>query len=144
VAGLAGANKLGQSTAQAAAVADPFGPQRGQYAKMLSDLMAHPETIVNTPGYAAGTQAVERAGASQGFNMSGNMATALQKYGGDFYTNQVNTLGQLAGANINPGTAGQIIQQGGVNQQQLIGNSIGSLTAGANTLANLATPTAGA
>ena len=144
VAGLAGANTIGNATTQAAATADPFGPYRKQYADMLAKLTADPSSITSTPGYEAGMQAVQRAGAAQGYTDSGNLAASLQKYGGDFYNNEVSQLSQLAGANINPSTAAQIQATGATNQQQLIGNSIGSLTAGAQALSNLASPTVGA
>ena len=132
--GLASANQVGNAATQGAATADPFGSQRAQYAKMLSDLMADPSTISKQPGWEAGSEAVQRAGAAQGFTGSGNMATALQKYGGDFYNSTVSTLSNLAGAQFSPSTAGQIQAQGGVNQSQAQGNAIGTLIQGASSL----------
>jgi hypothetical protein len=63
--------------------------------------MGNPSGITNYPGYKAGLEAVQRAGAAQGFNGSGNMMTALADYGGKFFDQAIGRLAGLAG-----GTAG--------------------------------------
>lgn len=129
--GLLQAAGMGGSTSAAASRADPFGPYREQYAQQLQALTADPAgQLSKTPGYQAGLDAVQRSQAAQGFQGSGNMATALQKYGGDIYNQQVTQLSGLAGATVNPGTAGTIMQQGATNQTNLIGQSLGTLAQG--------------
>jgi hypothetical protein len=44
-----------------------------------------PSKLTSMPGYQAGLEAVQRSLASQGYQGSGNMMAALQKYGGDAY-----------------------------------------------------------
>ncbi len=139
--GLAGLNKAGQlndPTKNGTNIADPFGPERSKYGKMLSDLMADPSSITKMPGWQAGSTAVQRAGAAQGFTNSGNMAAALQQYGGDFFNNTVTQLGNLAGAQFSPATAGQLQGQGQTNSANMTGQAIGSLTQGASSLFQLA------
>ena len=105
----------------AAALNDPFAAQRPQYQQQLSQLMANPGSITSYPGYQAGLTAVERKGASQGWNGSGNMAASLADYGGNFFKDAVSQLEQLAGANINPSGAGSALIAGNTaaNQQQM-------------------------
>ena len=121
----------------AAAAADPFASQRGQYQTMLSQLISNPSSISSDPGYQFGMQqglnAVNGAMASGGYLNSGNRLTALQQQGMDFANTQLTNkelfLAQLAGANVgSPGTAGQILQgQNMANQQAagVLGNAIG-------------------
>lgn len=58
------------------------------YNDLLTQLMEHPESIFDDPGYKAifaqGTQAVERSSAARGFTGSGNTAIALQDWGQGF------------------------------------------------------------
>lgn len=110
--------------------ADPFGPYRAGYAQQLAQLEAHPEMLQNLPGYEAGLQAVQRGMSTRGLYGSGNEAIGLLKYGGDIYNQQVNTLSQLAGANIGPGTSADIFKSG----IDLAGESLGSLGYGATML----------
>lgn len=119
--------KLAQMRAQAM---DPFAAQRAQFAQQLQALMANPASIENTPGWQAGSLALQRAGAAQGLTGSGQMAASLQKYGGDFYNNTVNQLAGLAGANINPAAASDMAMQGSVNSTNLIGQSLGRIARG--------------
>jgi hypothetical protein len=56
------------------------------------------------------------------------MATALQKYGGDAYNQQVAQLSGLAGANINPGTSAL---QGQTATTNATGSALNSLASGA-------------
>lgn len=86
----------------ASKAADPFAAFRGDYAAQLSQLMSNPNSITDRPGYAAGLTAVERKGAAQGWNGSGNMMNALSEYGGKFFNDEVARLATLAGANISP------------------------------------------
>jgi hypothetical protein len=62
----------------------------------LAALMADPNRITSMPGYEAGLEAVQRGMAAGGYLGSGNMATALQKYGGDFYNNALTQYGNLS------------------------------------------------
>lgn len=95
--------------------ADTFGPYRQQYADMLSNLMANPSDVQNMPGYAAGIQAIERSGAATGQGLgSGALETSLFKYGGDMFNQWVNTLANLGGAWINPGS---LVQAEGIGYQ---------------------------
>lgn len=97
---------------------DPFASSRGMYGDRLNALMGDPSSITSVPGYAAGLQAVERRMASQGFNGSGNMITALSKYGGDFYNQEVQRLETLSGANAAPGAGSSVggqVFSGGVD-----------------------------
>lgn len=91
---------------------DPFASSRGQYVERLNTLMGDPSSITKVPGYDAGLQAVERRMAAQGFNGSGNMMTALSKYGGDFYNQEVQRLMQLSGAGAAPGAGSATGLQG--------------------------------
>ena len=134
--GLYNASQASSQAKAAAAAADPFAPYRGQYAQQLSQLMADPSLLTKTPGYEAGIQAVERSMASQGYGGSGNMAAALQQYGGNAYQQQVSTLAQLAGAQFNPANAQQIGQQGQQYSQGLTGQSLGTLAQGGMSLFN--------
>jgi hypothetical protein len=62
----------------------------------LAALLADPNRITSMPGYEAGLEAVQRGMAAGGYLGSGNMATALQKYGGDFYNNALTQYGNLS------------------------------------------------
>jgi hypothetical protein len=74
-----------------------------QYADMLSGLMRDPSSLVNTPGYQAGLEAVQRGLAASGYLGSGNEMTALLNYGGNIYDQQVARLAGLAGLGaVNP------------------------------------------
>jgi hypothetical protein len=66
------------------------------YAAQLNALMKNPSSITSQPGYEAGLEAVQRSMAAQGYQGSGNMAAALQQYGGNFFNNAVTQLEGLA------------------------------------------------
>jgi hypothetical protein len=68
------------------------GQYSPEYAAMLNNLMNNPSSITSMPGYQAGIDAVERSMAAQGYQGSGNMAAALQQYGGNFFNQQVSQL----------------------------------------------------
>lgn len=87
---------------------DPFASERGRYAGMLSSLMANPGSIVNSPGYHAGEQAIMRRLAAQGYIGSGNMMKALHNFGGEQFDRETARLAQLAGANATPGAGSNI------------------------------------
>lgn len=70
--------------------------QQRQYQDQLNALMANPNSIYATPGYAAGQQAIQRSMAAQGYQGSGNMASALAGNAGQFYQQQFNNLASLA------------------------------------------------
>jgi hypothetical protein len=109
---------------QMAAVADPFAPYRAQYAAQLQQLQANPSSLVNTPGYQAGLQALQRTQAAQGFLGSGNAQVDLLNYGGQVYNQQMQLLESLAGqGGAGVGTAANI--QG--SAADLMGSSLGAL-----------------
>lgn len=125
--GMSQSQKLKQQAQQASQQADPFGPYRGQFAQQLSALGKDPSSITSMPGYGAGLQAVERRMASQGFNGSGNMMTALSKYGGDFYNNAISQLSGLSGAQFNPASGAALGLQGNTSAINLASQSLASL-----------------
>lgn len=96
--GLSNAAQM-QKLAEQAGASTRYAPQ---YAAQLSQLMQNPSSITSMPGYEAGMTAVERSMAAQGYQGSGNMAAALQQYGGNFFNSQVAQLQGLA----NPSGAG--------------------------------------
>lgn len=130
--GVAGLNAAQRVAAQS----DPFAPYRSQYAQQLQDLESNPSSVANTPGYTAGLQAVQRSMAANGYMGSGNMMAALQKYGGDFYQNQVSQLATLAGAGATPGA-------GSVPAANLESQSLASMGYGLNQLNNALAPVGG-
>lgn len=125
-----------ENTLAAANRADPWSASGGRALAdtQLQGLMKDPSSITKMPGYEAGLQAVERKMASQGFNGSGNMMVALSKYGGDFYNQALQSLAAMSGANVNPGTAGQIMQQG---TQQQLGATLSANDLASRSLASL-------
>ena len=109
--------------------ADPFGPQRAQYAAQLQQLMANPSSITSLPGYQAGMDAVQRSMSAQGYQGSGNMMAAMQKYGQDLYNQQVQTLSSLAGAGIDPSAGAKIAGTGLLSAQAMRNSGLGRLAA---------------
>lgn len=96
----------------------------------LQALLANPSSVTNLPGYGAGIEAVQRGMAAGGYLGSGNMAAALQKYGGDFYNNAVgqysnlSQLGRGNDANYRMGSiqlAGQALNSLGYGGLKLFG-----------------------
>lgn len=82
--------------AAAASTTSPVASFRDIYSQQLKDLMADPlGKLTSIPGYQAGLEAVQRAGAAQGWTGSGNMMTELQKYGGNFFQQQLANLSAL-------------------------------------------------
>lgn len=123
---------------------DPFYAYRAgwantlqQYAQGMPSLSPTSTDVLQLPGFQAGLEAVQRAGAAQGFTGSGNMAVALSKYGGDFFNQERNynlekfkaqqqafgqnlsQFGRFAGADMSPntGTYANLIG-GGLSDQQ--------------------------
>lgn len=126
-------NALGQGLQQQLAQADPWSQYRSQYGTQLNSFMQNPSSYLQTP-YAqgvmnAGTQAVARSGAAQGYVGSGNMANALQTQG-------QNTANGLMQTQFN-----DLYQLSGAGQGQLAGADIVGNIAGLN--AAKATNTAG-
>lgn len=80
----------------------------------------NPADLTKMPGYQAGLEAVERSLASQGYQGSGNMMAALQKYGGDAYS-------QMWQGNISSAQAAE----GGLGEQL---GGLGLLTGGLSNL----------
>ena len=79
--------------------------QQQQYAAQMQALMANPSSVQNLPGYNAGLQAVQRSMAAQGYQGSGNMASALAGYGGQQYQQQLSNLAALQGQSPSVGSA---------------------------------------
>lgn len=127
--GLFQSKKLKDQMAQLAQQADPQAPYRAGYASKLNGLVNDPSSITSMPGYQAGLQAVQRSMGAQGYQGSGNMMAALQKYGGDFYNNQVSQLNGLAGGS--PSQAAQLGYQGAVDSTNLVGQSLNKIAYGA-------------
>lgn len=82
----------------------------------LRALMADPSRIYGLPGWQAGLQAIQRAGAAQGWTGSGNMMAALQKYGGDFYNQEFQRLAGLRSGNVQGQSAGLSLQGNSINR----------------------------
>ena len=121
--GLYGASQLGKVPGQA----DPFAPYRGAAAQQLMALQADPSLVTKQPGYEAGLQAVERAGAAEGFTGSGNMMVALSQYGGQAYQQAIQNLMTMSGASQAPATGAQV----GATATQ---DQFSAYTAGLNSL----------
>ena len=148
-----GANALGaysgyqqmQQAPQLAQMSDPFGSSRGQYAGMLQNLMTGATPITASPGYqfafGQGLEALNRTEAAKGMLGSGNRLQDLMTYGQGMgqseYSNQVNRLSRLAGADIGGGASAATIL---ADQTQA---GLGNLGAGLRGLAGTipSTPT---
>lgn len=89
-------------------LSDPFASERGYYKGKLRGLMDDPSSLVTTPGYIAGQQAVERRMASNGYLGSGNMMTEMFDYGNKAFDTQVARLSSLAGAGATPGAGSNV------------------------------------
>lgn len=136
--GLLQSERLKKQMGRYASQADPFGQYRGQYGDQLSRLTANPGSVTSLPGYQfqydQGLQALMRQAAAGGQLGSGGMVAASQKYGQDyaqnFYSNEVNRLAQLAGAQFNPAGGAQIGAQGDIASTQLAGNAFNRIFSG--------------
>ena len=124
------ANQNAQQLQQMAQQSNAMGPYRAQYAQQLQQLMANPSSIQNLPGYQAGVEAINRDAAAKGYFGSGNMAASLGMYGNQIYNQQAQMLAGLAGSNISPAVAGNMVNSAG--QSQLSG--LGMLGSGVNTV----------
>lgn len=122
--GLYSANKMKKQAAELGRRADPWAQYRGDAASRLDALSRDPSSITKDPGYGAGLEAVQRSMAAQGYQGSGNMMAALQKYGSDFYEKAIARLSGLAGANQNPAAGPTLEMQGSVNAANLTGQSL--------------------
>jgi len=109
-----------------AGLADPWGTGGGasMAGDQLKTLLSDPSGVTKLPGYEAGLQAVQRSMAAQGYQGSGNMMSALSKYGGDFYNNAVSHLSGLA--RTGGGQAGLPLQGTGA-ALDVAGRSLASL-----------------
>jgi hypothetical protein len=99
---------------------DPFAKYREGYGAQLAALEANPNSIVTRPGFEAGLEAIQRTAGARGYAGSGNMISALGRYGGEFYNQEANRLATLAGAGQTPG-AGQL------GSAELASKSLGSI-----------------
>lgn len=100
---------------EAAALADPFAPQRGQYQGQLQTLMTNPGEFGSSPAYQfafdQGMNAVNRTAAAKGQLNSGNRLQELTKFGqglaSQLYPQQAGILSNLAGVHSgSPAAAG--------------------------------------
>lgn len=107
--GLNRANKTAQLAKSAAAMENPFGPERAAYAAQLRDLTANPGSIAGRPDFQQGQQALIAKMKSQGYLGSGNMATGLLDYSNKYYGDEVSRLAGLAGAQFAPGGGRELI-----------------------------------
>lgn len=96
------------------AKADPFGASgtRAIADEKTAALLRDPSSITTMPGYEAGLQAVQRAGAANGWLGSGNMMASIAKFGNDFYSQALQQLSGIAGAGFNPASGAQVALQG--------------------------------
>lgn len=119
---------------EAAAMQDPFGPQRAQYAAQLAKLNANPSSVTSLPGYQfgmdQGNQALLRTMAATGYTGSGNEAIALQKFGqeyaGNYLAREQERLAQLAGANFAP-SGGNTYLSGNNTADEILRMSLASI-----------------
>lgn len=125
--GLMASRMLMNAGLSAQQAADPFGSQRKYYLQRMQELERNPGMITSMPGYRAGLEAVQNAGAAQGFTGGGNMMAGLQKYGGDFYNQTMDRYATLAGAGFNPAAGAQFRMQGLQSGIDLAGNSLNRL-----------------
>lgn len=129
--GVYGLNNAMQMEALAKQMAGAGSQYSGQYASMLNKLVNNPNTITSMPGYQSGLEAVQRSMASQGYQGSGNMAAALQQYGGNFYNSQVNQLQSLAQSGSQQGASAI---QAGAAANQSASSALAALGYGATGL----------
>jgi hypothetical protein len=115
---------------------DPFGGQRAGYQDQLKSLMSDPMAYLNnSPDYkaalAGGMGALDSSMSAKGFGGSGHAADEAQAYGSQLAAQYLDkdraALMQMAGANIGPGAAEDLIKTG----------ITGSITAKNNALSNL-------
>lgn len=139
ISGLVGIHKgrsLEKLSKKAFREENPFGPYRDKYAKLLGELTDDPTSFLDNPLYqaafGAGTQAVMRGFASEGFLGSGNMATGLQQFGMGFGFDALQKerafLAMLAGADQDPDFAAAL--SGKKAGSEMIGKGINDLFGG--------------
>lgn len=139
------AGQVQDTSAKAAAAADPFASQRGFYQGELKNMYTDPNYFANNGILkAANDNAVNdtsRAMAAQGYNMSGNVPFAIaQRLQGNnmgYAKDLLQTTGNLAGANIQPSGVSNAIMQGGTaganattQNSGTLGNVLGSIFTG--------------
>jgi hypothetical protein len=131
---------------EAADRTDPFGKERPFYQNMLRQSYTDPNFFNSNPVFKgmqdeAGRR-TQASMASQGFNQSGNMlhevARTAVDTGHKFAQPFQQQLGINAGANIGPGYAGFLQQQGGQNAAQAQTDGLASLFTGLGQLATFA------
>jgi len=135
---------------EAASLADPFASQRGQYQQQLQGLLTDPSSFKTDPGYqfalGQGQEGISRASnALYGTQRTGHLAPELAKftegYANQAYSDRINQLMQLSGANTgSPAAAGQLLAGGFANQDK----SLAGGAAGVGTLIDLLMQGAGA
>lgn len=137
------ASRNDRNTSAAADRADPYGPYREDAAQRLQRLMQDPSYVQNLPGYQfrqqQGEQGIQRSAANKGYFRSPNMLYDLSKFNSGLaeqaYNQEFTNLARLAGVDINPGTAGNIMQSGNQQSTNMRAGSFNSfLGAGGNVL----------
>lgn len=118
---------------------NPMGPYQPGYAAQLNSLVSNPSSITGTPGYQfgldQGSQAVQRAGAAQGYTGSGNMAIALNKFGQDYGQNFLSQQEAMLAGLSQGGNANQINAMNLANQSA--GGALAGLGYGVNRFAGM-------
>lgn len=129
------AKQASKQAKSAQAAADPFAPNRGQYAEQLNKLMADPSSITETPEYKARLEAVARTLASQGYAGSGNMAIEAANAGGAAFQQAYDRLAVLSGATTgSPAAASQAAVAGGQQRLETYAGAANNITNLASTL----------
>jgi hypothetical protein len=124
--GMSQASQMRKLAERASQQQDPFAGQRAGYAAELKALESDPSKLFSSPTYKAGEQAVIRSMASQGYLGSGNMATALQEYGGRALDTERSRLAQLAGAQFAP-SGGETLIKGTAAANEQASRALASL-----------------
>jgi hypothetical protein len=142
--GLIQSYQLGQAGKANLAQANPFGAYRPMYGAQLAQLMQDPSSVANLPGYqflmGQGTEAINRQAAGPGGVGFGSTAdkALLEQYGqglaDQFYQQQVQTLSGLAGANITPANAAQMMASTGAAQGSMGAGLQSTLGSAANLI----------
>ena len=102
--------------------------------QQLQQLMQNPgQVAAQDPSYALRMQGAQRATSQYGQD-SGAMSVAGANASTDWYNQRLQSLGGLAGANINPATGQQVSLQGYEAANKLASSSLGSIGYGATSL----------
>lgn len=126
-----------------AAMSDPAGQFRGQWADRLNQLVMDPSSVTQTPGYQfqmeQGTEAINRGMAASGQLQSGGEQLALQKFGqglaSDSWLRQIQMMSGLVGGS--PGGGAQSYMSALQNRQEMQKRKQGEMMGGLGGLSKL-------